>query len=326
MDKSILSRLAEQPWAILPSALQAAVARVEGGELAPEASVRPSSRAGATAIIPLQGVLRQKGSSFMDELFGGGGGSTEMFAANIRRLAADESISKIVIDVHSPGGEVFGTQEAADAVYEARKSKRVVAVVNSLGASAAYWIASQANEIIVSPSSRTGSIGVFAMHEDISGMAEQAGVKVTLISAGKFKTEGNQFEELTDEARATIQGMVDDNYAQFVAAVARGRGASQTAVRGGYGQGRVLSAKDAVAAGMADRVGTLRDVLAGGAASSNSMAALEEVEIRACCGGPVDLDHFTDCPKAIEEFAGREPNVDRDSWEWLDRSSQTEVA
>ena len=278
MDKSILKKMAEHCWAILPSALETATANVEAGLPVEAAAKRPMSRAGAVAIVPLQGVLRQKGSTFMDELFGDGGGSTERFAANMRRLAADESIGTIVLDVHSPGGEVFGTQEAADAVWEARQSKKVVAVINSLGASAAYWIASQAHEIIASPSSLTGSIGVFAVHEDISQMAEAMGVKVTLISAGKFKTEGNQFEPLTDEALAAIQHQIDEHYAAFVAAVARGRKVSQASVKAGFGQGRVLTSKDAVSAGLADRIGTMRDVIGGlGASPEGMMAMLEDV-------------------------------------------------
>jgi len=308
MDKRILNQIAERPWAILPSALESAIANIEAGLPAEAAARRPPSRAGAIAVLPLQGVLRQKGSTFMDELFGEGGGSTERFAANVRRLAADESIGTIVLDVHSPGGEVFGTQEAADAVWEARQSTKVIAVINSLGASAAYWIASQANELIVSPSSLTGSIGVFAVHEDISQMAENLGIKITLISAGKFKTEANEFEPLTDEAKSAIQGQIDDYYSQSVAAVARGRKASQAAVRAGYGQGRVLTAKDAVAAGLADRIGTLRDVLGAGAAPEGMQAFVPGFDDDSNPVAPLIV------PAAEDPAAQHE--IERERWEY----------
>lgn len=291
MDKSILKKMAEHCWAILPSALETAVASVEAGLPVEAAAKRPMSRAGAVAIVPLQGVLRQKGSTFMDELFGDGGGSTERFAANIRRLAADESIGTIVLDVHSPGGEVFGTQEAADAVWEARQSKKVVAVINSLGASAAYWIASQAHEIIASPSSLTGSIGIIAIHQELSKAAEMAGVGITIMSAGKLKAEINDFEPLTDEAKAGIQHQLDEYYAQFVAAVARGRKVSQASVKAGFGQGRVLTSKDAVSAGLADRIGTMRDVIGGLGASPEGMAAMAVDRGRICACGHDEAAH-----------------------------------
>ncbi|MCC7371633.1 MAG: S49 family peptidase, partial [Chloroflexi bacterium] len=124
-------------------------------------------------------------------------------------------------------------------------------------ASAAYWIASSADEIVVTPSGEVGSIGVFTAHEDISAALEAEGVTVTLISAGKYKTEGNPFEPLSEEARGAIQARVDDYYSMFVRAVARGRGVKPADVRGGFGQGRVVGADEAVRLGMADRVGTM---------------------------------------------------------------------
>ena len=84
----------------------------------------------------------------------------------------------------------------------------------------------------------------------------------TLVSAGKFKVEGNPFEPLADEARGELQARVERVYADFVSAVARGRGVSAEAVRSGYGQGRVAGAKQAVALGLADRVDTLEGTIA----------------------------------------------------------------
>jgi len=132
--------------------------------------------------------------------------------------------------------------------------------------------------LIVTPSGEVGSIGVVAAHMDISKMAESAGLKVTLVSAGKYKTEGNQFEPLSDEARAALQVRVDDYYAMFVKAVARNRGVSPADVRNGFGEGRVVGAKQAVALGMADRVATLDETLArlGVSRMPQAMAAASE--------------------------------------------------
>ena len=99
------------------------------------------------------------------------------------------------------------------------------------------------------------------MHVDVSGLLEKFGEKVTLISAGKYKVEGNPYEPLTEEARAAIQQDVDHYYDLFVDAVAKGRGVTAKAVRDGYGQGRMLTAKAAVEAGLANRVGTLAEVV-----------------------------------------------------------------
>jgi ClpP class serine protease len=98
-------------------------------------------------------------------------------------------------------------------------------------------------------------------HDDISAMQEQLGIKTTLISAGRFKTELNPWEPLSEEAKAAAQEKVDEIYAMFVADVAAGRGTSERLVRDGYGQGRMLLADDAVAAGMADRVATLEETV-----------------------------------------------------------------
>ena len=303
---NILKLAAEHPWAIQTSVLEQALSGTAQGITPQAAAKRPMQRSGSVAVIPLQGVLRQKGSTFMDELFGDGGGSTERFGANIRKLAADDSVGTIVIDCHSPGGEVFGTQEAAEAVFAARQKKPVVAIVNSLSASAAYWICSQASELIATPSSLTGSIGVFAMHEDVSQMAENAGVKVTFISAGKFKTEGNQFEPLTDDAKAAIQKTIDQHYSAFVGAVARGRKVSQASVRDGMGQGRVLTSTDALAAGMIDRIGTMQELLGSMSVDQGGMMAFEDLEIVASADGGVVAEFDPEVQHQIE----------RERWEY----------
>jgi signal peptide peptidase SppA len=136
-----------------------------------------------------------------------------------------------------------------------------VAIANSLAASAAYWIASAASEFHVTPSGEAGSIGVFAEHTDISKWLDKEGINPTLIHAGEFKTEGNQYEPLTDQAAAYIQSRVDDYYTMFVKAVAKYRGVSETKVRNDFGKGRVFGAEQAVASGMADKISTFDQVL-----------------------------------------------------------------
>ena len=124
-------------------------------------------------------------------------------------------------------------------------------------ASAAYWIASAADEIVVTLSGSVGSIGVLTAHEDLSRATEMAGVNVTLISAGKYKTEANAFEPLSVEARAHMQSLVNDYAKLFFDAVGRNRDVPSHSVRTGFGQGRMVSAHHAPPELMADRVATL---------------------------------------------------------------------
>lgn len=261
---SILTEFLRTPWAILPEALNAFafnLARYAAGE--PVTARRNRSTAiapGTIAVVPVYGIITQRGDLF-DAIFGGGSVSTQQLAATLRQLQADDNIGAIVLDVDSPGGSVYGVAELAEEIFAARGGKKIVAVADSLAASAAYWIASAADEMIVTPTGEAGSIGVYAMHQDISGALEKFGVKVSLIAAGKYKTEGSPYAPLDDEARAHMQARVEDYYQMFIKAVARNRKDTQTAVREGYGQGRVLGAEDAVKANLADGIATLDEML-----------------------------------------------------------------
>jgi signal peptide peptidase SppA len=138
----------------------------------------------------------------------------------------------------------------------------VVAVANSLAASAAYWIGCSASEFYVTLGGEVGSIGVWQAHFDYSKALEEEGVKPTLISAGKFKVEGNPYLPLDPEAQAFMQSRVDDYYNAFIQAVAVGRGVAVDDVRNGMGEGRVLGADAALAQRMVDGIASFDDVLA----------------------------------------------------------------
>jgi capsid assembly protease len=219
---------------------------------------RNGPRNGLVAVIPIYGTLMQR-AGMMER--SSGATSTEDVSAALREAQANPDVNSIILDVDSPGGTVDGTFELAAEIRGQRQSaggaKPIVAVANTMAASAAYLISSAADEIVVSPSGQVGSIGVIMPHLDQSGADATKGVKTTLISAGKYKTEGNPFEPLTDEARAEMQSKVDAYYGMMLTDIARGRGTTVDAVRSDYGQGRMLLAKQAQAAGMADRVDTL---------------------------------------------------------------------
>ena len=107
-----------------------------------------------------------------------------MWMQDLEALVASDDAKAIVIDVDSPGGSVSGIPEAASRIKALRGIKPIVAVSNYLNASAAYWLTAQADEVVASPSSMTGSIGVFSIHESIARSLDAEGIDVTLIKAG----------------------------------------------------------------------------------------------------------------------------------------------
>ena len=274
----LLSEFLNTPWAIMPSymSIMNSVMQqaVDGEKFTAEevrgaiesqqvrynaASTGYGNQAGGIAVIPIMGVINQR-VSMMEEV--SGGVSADRIAQQIKAAAADTSVGAIVLNIDSPGGSVYGIQELADTIRNVRGQKKVVAIANSLAASAAYWIATAAEEFVITPGGEAGSIGVLTAHVDVSKAEEMLGIKTTMISAGKYKVEGNPYEPLSAEAQDFIQSRVNEYYDAFIKNVAKNRSVALDDVRKGFGQGRVLGAKEAVAQGMADGVETLDAVIA----------------------------------------------------------------
>jgi signal peptide peptidase SppA len=215
----------------------------------------------SVAVIPIWGTILPHARMFED-VSGPGGTSIEGLREQFRSAMADEAVQAILFDIDSPGGSAEGVDELAAEIRAARGSKPIVAQANGFAASAAYYLASQADEIVVPPTGEVGSIGTYAAHQDLSAQMEQKGIKTTLIYAGEYKVEGNPFEPLSDEARDYRQEQVDAYNQMFVNAVAKGRGVTPKTVEADFGQGRMVMAQKAVELGMADRVGTFDQTLA----------------------------------------------------------------
>lgn len=203
-------------------------------------------------------------------------------------LMANASVGAIVLRFSSPGGEVYGVQELADKIYNARSRKTVYAHADSLMASAAYWLGSAASMVIASPGADVGSVGVYVLHFDESAAMEKEGVKISMIHAGKNKVEFSPFAPLSDEARAEAQSRVDSIYDRFTGALSRNFDVPVSKVRSDFGQGRVVSADKALAAGMVHRVmpfESLISKLTGGKSerpqgpSAEKLLALHEMEM-----------------------------------------------
>lgn len=225
----------------------------------PEAAVMAAQQpASSVAVIPVIGPVSYR-SDWFSEMFGGA--SVSSIAGQLKRAAADPNVTAILMPIDSPGGSVYGLMELAQQMRAVRATKPVITIADPMAASAAYYIGAQGTEFSITPSGEAGSIGVFMMHVDLSQALEDEGIKVTFISQGKYKTEGNPYEPLGDEAEAALQQTVDFYFNAFVSDVAKGRGVSVKEVRGGFGQGRMLTAPDALQAGMVDRIGTFSDTL-----------------------------------------------------------------
>jgi capsid assembly protease len=256
------------------------IAAIQAANQAAEMRAKSAAASGGSvAVIPVYGLIMHRPSMDMS---GPGGTSCQVLSRQIRAAVDDPNVSAIVLDVDSPGGDTDGVDELAAEIYNARKQKKITAVSNCLCASAAYYLAAQASEVVVSPSSMTGSIGVYCMHEDDSELLAKAGVKLSIIKFGENKAEGNPFEPLSDPARQHLQEMTDTFGGMFEKAVARGRNVSRDEVHSKFGQGRVFDAKTAVKLGMADRVGTLDGVLSEygvGSGSGNARADADDLPV-----------------------------------------------
>ena len=236
----------------LPEPLQAFAAMMTGGTR--EAKAPDPIREGATVILPVNGFLAPRAMY--------SGTSTEWLADKVREFAADPKVGAIILKVSSPGGIVWGTQEAGDAIYEARQAKPIVAVATPYSFSAAHWLATQASAYYASPSAEVGSVGVRGGHVDQSGFEEKIGFKTTLIASHPDKIAAHPYAPLSDEDRETLQAEIDEMNEVFVSAIARGRGIKASEVPSVHGQGKTFSARRAAEAGTIDGVMTLREVVA----------------------------------------------------------------
>ena len=183
----------------------------------------------------------------------------------IMDAATDPAVRAVLLDIDSPGGEAAGVFDLSDLVFEARSLKPVWAVADEEAFSGAYAIASAAERIVVPRTGGLGSIGVVAVHVDRSARDAMEGFRTTTVYAGAAKNDFNPHETLKDGARQTLQVEVDRVYGLFVDTVARNRGLTADAVRAT--EARLFFGENAVAAGLADEVGTLRESLASLAAT-----------------------------------------------------------
>ncbi|TSA33260.1 MAG: hypothetical protein D4R65_08190 [Verrucomicrobiaceae bacterium] len=255
-----LTLLQKQPWLIAPEALGAMVAATKSFfDNTPELPERPNSPClsveDGVGVVAITGPMLRNPDIF-DRIILGACDTGELINAVVE-AATRPDIEAIFLDIDSPGGSVNGTPELAQAVADASKTKYVYAFSAGQMCSAAYWVASQADAIYATPSARIGSIGVILPVVDSSAAFEQAGLKVEVFAAGKFKSAGTPGTSLTDDQRAWLQSEVEETAGDFHAAVlARGRKIPDEAM-----EGQTFSARRAMRFNLAGMVASRAEAL-----------------------------------------------------------------
>jgi len=201
---------------------------------------------GGIAVVDVCGKMTKGGSSF-------GGCSTVRLRAALRRAAEDDEVSGILLRIDSPGGTVAGTEELAFEVRRVGLRKPVHAHIEDLGASAAYWVASQCRRVTATPLAEVGSIGVICVVRDVSGLYAREGIKVHVVATGDRKGDFAPGVPVTDESLSVLRGELDVVHQHFLRAVTQGRQADPAAVAA-WADGRCYDASRAVEMGLIDAV------------------------------------------------------------------------
>lgn len=261
-----MSHPLRQPWAITEDWMETILAIWSREELYPEALARARADfgdkplgqratmaiSGGVATIPIRGPLFARAGLFSDI---SGAASYAQIGADLSAALKDQTVRSIVLAIDSPGGEVTGVQALAEQIRAASRVKPVVAHVDGYGASAAYWLASAASRIVAAPTAMLGSIGVRTALLDDAERAKASGERrIEIVSS---QSPGKRSTPVDDALLARIQARVDDLAQVFVDTVAGFRGTSAAHVLEHFGQGDVLIASRALAAGMIDKVGTI---------------------------------------------------------------------
>lgn len=263
MSGRLFTLACQQAWAIQPEALQTildivsrenipdfeAVAVKRGARMDGADSARIRS---GVSIIPVLGPIVRRADFFSDI---SGATSVESLARDFNAALNDPNVSGILFEIDSPGGEVTGINEFAQMIVAARGRKPIVAYVGGTGASAAYWLASAADEIVADDSARLGSIGVVAT---VPNPAARNARDVQFVSS---QSPHKRPDPNTETGKAQIQTLVDHLAEVFISTVATNRGVSEEKVLSDFGQGGVLVGRRAVEAGLADRLGSFESTL-----------------------------------------------------------------
>ncbi len=210
-------------------------------------------------VVSIEGVITPRGD-FWTWLFGGA--PLEMIKGQICELLNDEEVDVIILDMDTPGGSIFGLEEFANFIFEAREQKTIYAISNHCACSAGYWIAASTHRVFASDaSSLTGSIGVYSSHRSIQKALEIAGIKITDISSTEGKTVLSGNKDLSEEGEKILQEQVDHSMDRFVKAISQFRDKDEEEVRTKLGTGLAYYGQQAIDLGLVDEIQTLEQLV-----------------------------------------------------------------
>lgn len=283
MSKRIATRALDYtlnaPWAIRREALTVICNIARRHNDKPEAVAadlgRPLSNTRAVTVrngvasIPVNGPLFRYANLFSEI---SGATSYEDLATDFTAAIRDDGVRAILLAIDSPGGEVNGCHEMANLIFQARGKKPIVAYIGGVGASAAYWLASACDKVIVSETALAGNLGVLMSVTDTSEAISEDGTReIEFVSS---QTPNKVLDPGTKSGQARIQSICDKLAAVFLADVAKFRGVALGVVEKDFGRGDVMVGADAVRAGLADSVGMYETTHAKLAANGESSPAL----------------------------------------------------
>jgi len=190
-----------------------------------------------------------------------GGISGETIINELRVAVDDNSVRAIVLSLDTPGGTVDGVSDVVLAIKEAKTSKPVITYANGLLASAGVWLGVTSNAVVCNEMAQVGSIGVIMVHQEESKAKVKSDITTTVLTAGKYKGDGNRFEPLSDQARNSLQDSLDYYYSMFIDHVAEARDMTIADCLTRAGEGRIFIGAQAVEAGLVDHIGNLETAI-----------------------------------------------------------------
>lgn len=237
-DSGIVGKLCAVLAAVIPKGAAASDMLVDDAPVSPEGTQY-------AAVIPISGILVKGVSEEMEKTFG---------LCNVDRIGqaldeaiADDSVSKVVLDFNSPGGDVLGVEVLARKISRLSSIKPIIGWTATYAASGAWWLMSQCTQVGLTPDASVGSVGVYCLYENCKAALDKAGIEIQPFSAGKYKMLGHSYKPLSDDEKAIVQADIDDTYIKFKSAIT-----SKRSIKDDDLQGLMYEGEKAVSTGYAD--------------------------------------------------------------------------
>ncbi len=251
VENKLKALLGQEAESKLKTASPAKVASIE---------VKEKEHKDKVALLYAEGTIKEKGSSTIPGMPSDETVINEELAVQIRKLQFDESVKAVVLRVNSPGGSAYISEQIWKAVVDLKAVKPIVISMGNLAASGGYYISCGASKIFAEPTTLTGSIGVYGMFPNFSGILGKIGVTTDIVKTNTYSDLGDDLRPMREDEKALIQKSVESTYALFLKRCAEGRGKTVEEINV-IGQGRVWSGEQGVELGLVDELGGIREAL-----------------------------------------------------------------